>query len=84
MRADICKGVNLETLDNAIAEFERDNYSYYSKNKYNYLIMSEDTIRAIALESSCIFKFNINNSAEYKGDKIAIDNSIPYGKVEIR
>ena len=84
MLVNICKGIDLETLDKAIAEFEISNYFYCNKNKYNYLIMSEDTIN----EFKKLSVFELANydriSAEYKGNKIAIDNTIPYGKIEIR
>lgn len=84
MRADICKGVNLDYLDKAIAEFERDNYPYCSKNGYNYLIMSSDTRDDLYKESDGYYNICKVAGCSYKGNMVAIDNTLPYGKVEIR
>lgn len=79
MRADICKGVDLRTLDKAIFEFERDNNC-----ECETLVMSKDTRTSVF--SAAIGHYNIGNDQKknrYKGREIIIDDSFRYGKVEI-
>lgn len=86
MRADIKCGLSEKYLNKAIAEFENDNYEYCSKNSHNYLIMSKETLNDLESPySRCSFIKNDNSTVMmYKGNRIAIDNSLEYGIVEIR
>lgn len=86
MRANIKCGLSEDYLRKAILEFENENYTYCNKNSHNYLIMSKKTLNDLMSPYSRWSSIKNDNSTVtmYEGNRIAIDNSLEYGVVDIR
>lgn len=88
MRVNIVRRIDCEILDKAINEFEKLNPSCFEKKNYMYLIMSEETKKdlAISCTHNLINWYKSSNMSEttYKGYRIATDNGLSFGEVEIR
>lgn len=82
MRAKILKTIDENLLDKAIDEWSM-RYSY-EVNGNSFIIMSSETARELATSVGIKYMADVSHGGMYKGNKIAICESIPFGEVEIR